>query len=141
MLKYLTVPLALICAGCASQSSPPSDAPGALLRAENLPEVLTNVEAAALTKQPRPIRITNPAYPEELRRSGIKGTVVVQFVVSVDGSVVRAEVVSSPHPALSASAIEAIRNWRFEPGEKGGRKVNCLLSAPITFELPSGKAD
>jgi RNA polymerase sigma factor (sigma-70 family) len=37
--------------------------------------------------------------------------------------------------ALAAAAVEAVGNWKFEPGHKGGREVNTHMQAPIVFSL------
>jgi TonB family protein len=62
-------------------------------------------------------RITHqvpPEYPEDARRVGEQGTVLLNAVVGVDGDVTQLKVVSGPR-ALSVAAMDAVRWWRYEP--------------------------
>lgn len=76
-----------------------------------------------------------PDYPDEARRNGIQGRVVVQFVVDETGRPVDLEVLSSPHPLLSWAALDAVRDARFVPGTVDGRPVKVQLATPLTFRL------
>ena len=55
-----------------------------------------------------------------MRASGMRGDVLVDFVVDSEGRVTRAYVVRSLNPAFDEPALEAVRRWKFEPGRKGG---------------------
>ncbi len=63
-----------------------------------------------------------PFYPEFLRKNGIEGEVVVQFVVDVTGrpDLSTLEVVRSPHDALTTSVRKVVERMRFEPALTGG---------------------
>jgi TonB family protein len=84
---------------------------------------------------PRVKRQTRPEYPVELRRSGLRGDVVVDFVVDIEGRVTNAFVVRSLNPAFDEPALTAIHQWTFEPGRKGDTPVNTHMQVPIHFEL------
>ncbi len=100
-----------------------------------------NLDAATALEQQqpneRPVVISQvaPEYPDELRRTGGRGEVVVAFTVEIDGRVTEPEVLRSTHPALEPSALAAIRRWRFKPAHKDGvvvaaRVVQTLVFAP-----------
>lgn len=74
-------------------------------------------------------------YPSLAIDAGISGTVYVQFVVSMDGSVSDIAVLRSPNEILSAAAIEAIVASEFTPGMQRGRPVNVRFTVPVRFEL------
>lgn len=75
-------------------------------------------------------RMPAPSYPVEARAKGQTGTVLVEFVVGENGSVVSASVKSpSPWPMLNECAVSAIRRWKFQPG--GIAKY----TRPIVFKL------
>jgi TonB family protein len=76
-----------------------------------------------------------PVYPEYLRKAGITGTAIVQFIVTKDGDVVSARVVNKCDPRLAIEAIAAVSQWKFVPSFIGERPVNSRISVPITFEL------
>lgn len=74
-------------------------------------------------------------YPEEARKVGAKGKVIVKFVVTETGESISHYIDSSPHPALSQEALRVIEDATFEPGMKNGQAVNTWLSLPISFNL------
>jgi TonB family protein len=76
-----------------------------------------------------------PVYPLGLRRQGMRGEVVVEFVIDPEGSVKNPIVVRTLHPAFNEAALAAIRQWRFEPGRVAGRPVNTLMQQAISFSL------
>lgn len=75
-------------------------------------------------------------YPASAAEDGISGRVIVQFVISKDGSVSDVEVIRSRHPALDAEAVRVVRSMpRWIPGKKNGQPVNVSYSLPVTFKL------
>jgi protein TonB len=91
---------------------------------------------AQLDRQPRVIIQTMPTYPPELRRKKRTGTVHVLFLVDQRGRVTNARVQKSTDPAFEEAALRAVRQWRFEPGTRGGKPVQFKMLAPITFNAP-----
>ena len=78
----------------------------------------------------------NIRYPAEAQKSGIQGSVVLQFVVNTDGSIVDIQVVRSVDPSLDREAIRVVElmpNWT--PGEQRGKKVRVRYTLPINFRL------
>lgn len=84
---------------------------------------------------PKPRKRVAPTYPPELKNSGIPGRVVLEMVVTQDGRVASAEPVDSTHPAFTQAAINAIREWIFEPGQARGESVNTRIRIPIEFAV------
>jgi TonB family protein len=68
-----------------------------------------------------------------------QGSVEVQAVVDVDGTVNQARIVRSLHPELDEQAILAVKQWRFAPGTMNGQPVPVLVEIELTFTLRSGK--
>ena len=75
------------------------------------------------------------AYPEEMRRAGVQGVVLLGFVASNEGAVECPQVLASPNPGLSAAALAALVESRFRPGTQGGRAVSVRYTLPISFWL------
>jgi periplasmic protein TonB len=77
----------------------------------------------------------SPAYPEALRRTGMNGAVVLEYVVSASGRVEpgSVRVVRSTHPAFSAAAADALLNARFKPAHRSGQAVPVLVQQTIRF--------
>jgi len=88
---------------------------------------------ADLDQAPRPVSQPPPQYPAALRAQKLRGTVHVLFVVDRNGRVVKAQVQQSTHSAFERPALEAVRQWRFEPGKRGGQTVQFRMRVPITF--------
>jgi len=75
-----------------------------------------------------------PEYPELARRAGVQGTVVLETVVSVEGSVTQVKSVSGPE-ALSQAAMDAVRWWRYEPYSVNGQPATVETTVAIDFRL------
>jgi len=77
-----------------------------------------------------------PAYPENARRLGIEGEVVLQFVVDRSGLVEPEIQVVASLPMLDQAAIDAVRRWHFSPGrDRDGNPVRVLVRVPLQFTL------
>ncbi len=74
-----------------------------------------------------------PVYPPDLRRRGIGGEVLVEFVIDERGIVRAPRVLRAPHEALGEAAEVAVAQWTFFPGVKNGRAVATRLQVPIEF--------
>lgn len=74
-----------------------------------------------------------PAYPPDLRRRGVGGEVLVEFIIDERGLVRAPRVLRSPHEALGEAAEVAVAQWTFFPGMKNGRAVATRLQVPIEF--------
>ncbi|MGD8376147.1 MAG: energy transducer TonB [Acidobacteriota bacterium] len=86
-----------------------------------------------LDQRPRVLFQRPPRYPADLLRSGRQGTVYVLFTVQRDGRVADVEVQRSTDPAFERPAVEAVRQWKFEPGTRNGQAVRFKMRVPITF--------
>jgi protein TonB len=86
-----------------------------------------------LDQRPRVIFQRTPTYPAELRRSRRQGTVYVVFIVDTRGRVVNPKIEKATDTAFEQPALEAVRQWRFEPGTRNGEKVQFKMRVPITF--------
>ena len=82
----------------------------------------------------------NMKYPEECRKQGIQGRVVISFVVNKDGSIVDLETVRSPHPALAEEGLRVVKSMpKWEPAKENGKVVRSRFNVPIMFRLDGGK--
>ena len=76
-------------------------------------------------------------YPVAAMEKKIMGIVVVEFVITKEGSIDRVKVTGSAHRLLDAEAIRVIKNSpnRWSPGIQHGEKVNVKYAVPLTFHL------
>jgi periplasmic protein TonB len=94
------------------------------------------LDVSDLDKPPSVVSSVPPNYPAALRRAGVEGTVVLVFVLNESGRVEDPRVESSSRPEFEQPAVDAVRRWRFRPGEKGGEAVRTYMRLPIRFRVP-----
>ena len=85
--------------------------------------------------QPKLIKQVSPVYPEEAKKEGVTGQVVSKVQVNEQGKVVGVNVEQSPDERLSRAAVEALRQWEWEPLLKDGKAVSFVTSIKINFAL------
>jgi len=87
-----------------------------------------DVQAANLIHQ------VNPVYPALARQTRIQGVVVMEAVISKDGSVDKLRVLSG-HPFLSQAAIDAVKQWKYRPTMLNGEPVDVITTITVSFTL------
>jgi len=92
-------------------------------------------EIADLDQPPVPIVQIAPVYPPELKRNRVQGTVNVVFIVDENGNVKRPQIEKSTNREFNENAVKAVRQWKFEAGEKDGKKVKTRVRLPLSFTL------
>jgi protein TonB len=83
-------------------------------------------------KPPRMISSVLPAYPSIARQAGVEGNVVIDTVVDKTGDVASMKVVSGP-PMLRQPALDALRQWKYEPSRLNGQPVAVEMIVTIQF--------
>jgi TonB family protein len=76
-----------------------------------------------------------PEYTEEARRAGVEGDVVLEIVVSHDGTVGQVKVLQGLRGGLDRRAIDAVRQWRFSPARRFGTPVDVVVEVAVEFKL------
>jgi TonB family protein len=87
------------------------------------------IDPPTLVKEVRPI------YTDEARRQRIQGDVILEIVVRSDGSVGSIRVRRSLGGGLDQRAIEAVRQWRFNPARRHGTPVDVAVEVAVEFKL------
>ncbi|MBI3696152.1 MAG: M56 family metallopeptidase [Acidobacteria bacterium] len=90
---------------------------------------------------PRLIERVEPKYTEEAKDAGIQGQVELSVEVEPDGRIHKINVNKSLDPGLDERAMEAIRQWRFEPARKDGKPVTVRALISINFRLADEPPD
>lgn len=88
---------------------------------------LDNVQT--VVQPPKIIKRVAPVYPPLAAKIRAQGDVVLQCVTDIYGNVVSVKVLSSPHPLLTKAAVDAVRQWKFEPMIING------IPRPVRFVL------
>ena len=85
---------------------------------------------------PRLIRAFPPKYPQIAKAEKIEGRIVVELIVTKEGTPKNAWVIDAEPPDIfEEAALEAVRQYRFAPGTKNGEAVEVRVKLPIQFEL------
>lgn len=108
----------------------PSSAPPPPKAAPSRIRVGGNVQQAKLISQPRPM------YPPLAKQARIQGTVRLQAIIAKDGSVIQLEVLAG-HPLLVQAALDAVRQWRYQPTLLNGEPVEVVTMVDVVFSLGS----
>jgi len=87
---------------------------------------------ADLDQAPRVIYQPGPTLTAEIRKKA-PGTVYVLFIVDVSGRVENPIVQKSTDPVFEKAALNAVKQWKFEPGKRKGQAVRFRMRVPITF--------
>jgi TonB family protein len=82
--------------------------------------------------QPIATRKVDPAYPLQLMRENVAGTVILYAVIHADGSVGDVKVLRGVEDRLDRFASDAVAQWKFEPATKNGVPVDV----EATFQIP-----
>jgi TonB family protein len=107
-----------------SEIKPDSEKHGAEYMASNTPE--GEITAPTVTRK------VDPAYPLQLMRENVSGTVILYAIIHADGTVSGVRVLQRVDPRLDRFAAEAIAQWKFNPATKNGSPVDV----EATFQIP-----
>lgn len=97
------------------------------------PELIFNT--IDVDEVPKGLSLIKPSYPNELKRAAIEGSVLVEFIVTKQGSVRSIRIKKSKEKAFSDSVIRAIKRWKFEPGKIKNQPVATRVRQTIKFTL------
>ena len=86
-----------------------------------------------IDQKPRAVYQASPLFPAAMRGKKIEGIVSVIFVVDPTGRIQKLRAEESTHPAFTQPALEAVKQWRFEPAVKAGERVACPMRVSIRF--------
>jgi protein TonB len=87
-----------------------------------------NVQAAKMVRQ------TPPVYPAIAKTAHVSGTILLHAVIAKDGTVQQLEYVSGP-PLLMKAAMDAVRDWKYQPTTLNGEPVEVDTQISVVFQL------
>ena len=88
-----------------------------------------NVQSAKLIKHPSPI------YPPIAKSARIQGTVVLQAIIGKDGTVQNLKMISATSPLLVANAMDAVKQWVYQPTLLNSEPVDVVTEITVNFTL------
>ena len=84
---------------------------------------------------PKALYAPDPEYSEEARKAKYQGTVVLWLVVDAAGRPQQIRVQRPLGMGLDEKAIEAVKQWKFEPAKKDGQAVPVMINVEVNFRL------
>ena len=92
------------------------------------------VRIAGNVPKPRKTWNVTPEYPRLARLRRIEGIVILEVTVNRDGNVSNVSLLRSP-VGLEDAAINAVRQWRYEPTIVNERPVSVIFSETVRFQM------
>lgn len=93
------------------------------------------VKAERDVKPPRLIKEVKPVYPEEARKARVQGIVILSVRTDIYGKVEDILVTKSVDPLLDQAAIDAIKQWIYEPMLINGKPQPVIFTVTVRFTL------
>lgn len=92
------------------------------------------VRVGGNVKPPQLVQKIQPQYPTVARMAHVQGQVVIDAVISKNGSVISEHAVSGPS-LLVQSALEAVKQWKYKPTYLNGQPVDLAMEVTVDFQL------
>ncbi len=101
--------------------------------ADKLPDgaqrISPGVQSQKLISKPQPV------YPPIAKSARIQGTVTLQAIIGTDGAVQNLQVVSAASPLLVQAAMDAVKEWVYQPTLLNGNPVTVVTTIDVNFTL------
>jgi TonB family protein len=95
------------------------------------------IRAVGKVEPPKLIKQVDPVYPEEARKAGIEGIVILEAKADEAGNISDARILRSI-PALDQAAIDAVKQWKYEPMRIDGKPRKVVFTVTVRFALKEG---
>ena len=85
-------------------------------------------------QQARMIHMVQPVYPTIAKQAHIQGTVVLHAIIAKGGPVQELQLLGGP-PLLVRAAMDAVKQWRYQPTMLNGEPVEVDTTISVIFSL------
>ena len=111
---------------------PPPKSPAAKIEKPAAPRAPVRVSSGV--QQANLIYAPKPVYPQLAKSARVQGTIKLQAIIAVDGSIKNLRVMTGP-PLLVNAAIDAVRRWQYKPTMLNGSPVEVITEIDVNFSL------
>jgi len=94
----------------------------------------TRIKIGGAVQQAKLVRQPHPVYPPLAKQARISGVVKLSAVISKDGTIQKLEVISG-HPLLVPAALEAVKQWVYQPTLLNTEPVEVVTQIDVNFTL------
>lgn len=98
------------------------------------PAVTPRLKIGGMVQAAKILRQVKPVYPQLAKQARVSGEVRLEAVISRGGAVESLQVLSG-HPLLVPAALEAVRQWLYQPTLLNGDPVEVLTQIEVHFKL------
>lgn len=98
------------------------------------PAPVQQVRVSGTIQAAKLVHRVDPVYPVLARQARVSGTVELAGVIGTDGRI-RELHVTSGHPLLVQAALDAVRQWIYQPTSLGGTPVEVITTINVIFRL------
>jgi protein TonB len=99
------------------------------------PEPDVPLRVGGAISAPVAIRRVNPTYTEIARKARVSGIVIVEAIIDREGRVKDAKILRGLPMGLDKAALDALKQWTFEPAKLNGKPVEVYYNLTINFQL------
>jgi len=92
------------------------------------------VRVGGAIRQPRKLKNVNPAYPDIARQARVQGVVILECTIGRDGRITDVKVLRGI-PLLDAAAVDAVKQWVYEPTLVNGVPARVIMTVTVSFKL------
>jgi TonB family protein len=86
-------------------------------------------------KPPKLVHYVEPQFSPSAKEAYVEGTVKISTVVTTDGIATQFRIVSGLNSEEDKTAVEALKQWKFQPGTKAGQPVKVRVTVEVDFHL------
>jgi TonB family protein len=86
-------------------------------------------------EKPRKLYAPPPRYSENARRARTHGMVIFEAILDGEGCITSVHILKRLDRDLDGNALEAVKNWAFEPAKLDGKPVKVYYTLTVTFEV------
>jgi TonB family protein len=101
------------------------------------PTTPQRIRVGGTVQQAKLIRQAKPVYPPLARQAGISGHVLLSVILGKDGTIQNLTVAGG-HPLLVPAAVEAVKQWVYQPTLLNGEPVEVVTQIDVNFALNDG---
>jgi protein TonB len=117
--------------GSVPSAAPPPPPPP---KKEEKPATPQRIKIGGSVQQAKLVRQPHPVYPPLAKQARIQGTVKLSAIISKDGTIQKLEVISG-HPLLVPAALEAVKQWVYQPTLLNQEPVEVITQIDVNFTL------
>lgn len=120
----------IACATCASALALRMDVADPSTQSTPSGPKTLNVKSESLTLEKK----VTPVYPIQAKKDRVTGTVALAAIIGKDGAIENLRIVSGPS-ALQQSALDAVRQWRYQPFLLNGDPIQVKTTIKVMYTL------